>query len=280
MANNKNSNLAPVLKWAGGKTQLLEKINSKLPQNYNNYFEPFIGGGAVIFNVCPKHAFINDCNVQLINLYNQIKNSATNFISLIEEYDSKDCDKEYYLLMREKYNDKIKAKELDVESASLMVWLNKHCFNGLYRVNSRGLFNVPYNQKVKGSSIDPQNILNISEYFNNAKVNISCADFEEVCDNVRSGDFVYFDSPYLPVSETAQFTDYTKDGFTYEDHMRLAELFKRLDKKGALVMLSNNDVPLAHDLYGDYKIESFDVKRMINCNSNKRKGRELIVTNY
>lgn len=272
--------MSPVLKWAGGKTQLLEPITARMPKAYNCYYEPFIGGGAVFLTVSPDKAVINDINEQLVNLYRQLKSNVTSVISAIRELDSATCDKEFYYHVRQRYNSKITSNDFDAECAALMIWLNKHCFNGLYRVNGKGLFNVPYNNRVNGKSIDEDNLTAISEYLQKADVTITCLDFEEVCKNVCADDFVYFDSPYVPVSETADFTDYTKGGFSLEDHKRLAALFRRLDSVGAKVMLSNNDVPLVHELYDGYNIQSLSVKRMINRNASKRTGQEVLITNY
>ncbi len=190
------------------------------------------------------------------------------------------CDKNYYYKIRERYNQKITSKELDPECAALMIWINKHCFNGLYRVNSQGFFNVPYNNKVTGKSLDKDNVEAISRFLKEQNVTILCSDFENACKKVSPGDFVYLDSPYVPESSSADFTDYTKTGFSYEDHDRLADLFVRLDKLGAYVMLSNNDVPLVRELYREYNIEPLEVKRLINRNAAKRSGKEVIVTNY
>ena len=271
---------SPAIKWAGGKTQLLNIITENLPDSDNNYYEPFIGGGAVLLSVKPEKALINDINEQLINLYIQIRDSVDDVLNKINNLDSVPCTKEFYYSIREQYNQKILSGEKDAQAAALMIWLNKHCFNGLYRVNSKGLFNVPFNNRVKGKSVDESNIRAISDYLNQAKVNITCMDFEEACTTVSAGDFVYFDSPYVPESETAYFTDYAKGGFSLEDHKRLSKLFKCLDEKGAKIMLSNNDVPLVRELYEGYKIQSFAVKRMINRNANKRTGKEVLITNY
>ena len=268
--------MSPVLKWAGGKTQLLDHIADSMPAEYNNYYEPFIGGAAVLFGVSPAQAFVNDVNEQLVNLYTQLKVAVDSVIAKVNEMDATPCTKELYYAIREQYNNKIASRDFDAECAALMIWINKHCFNGLYRVNSKGLFNVPYN----GKSIDESNIRAISEYLQNADITITCLDFERACDGVSSGDFVYFDSPYVPESITASFTDYTMDGFTLADHERLAALFRRLDGIGAKVMLSNNDVPLVRSLYDGYNIQSLDVKRMINRNASKRTGKEVLITNY
>ncbi len=272
--------MSPVLKWAGGKTQLLEHISDNMPTEYNNYYEPFIGSAAVLFGISPAQAFVNDVNEQLVNLYTQLKIAADRVIAKVNEMDSEPCTKELYYAIREQYNAKISSRDFDAECAALMIWINKHCFNGLYRVNSKGLFNVPYNNKVNGKSIDESNIRAISEYLQKADISITCLDFEKACDGVSSGDFVYFDSPYVPESVTASFTDYTMDGFALADHERLAALFKRLDRIGAKVMLSNNDVPLVRALYDGYNIQSLDVKRMINRNADKRTGKEVLITNY
>ena len=272
--------MIPVLKWAGGKTQLLDQITKNMPDTYNNYYEPFIGGAAVLFGISPLQAVVNDINEQLINLYTQLKFSAYSVIDKVNEMDSKPCTKEYYYDIRKAYNEKIARRDFDPECAALMIWINKHCFNGLYRVNGKGMFNVSYNNKINGRSIDENNLLTISSYLQNADIKITCQDFEISCKNVAPGDFVYFDSPYVPESETASFTNYTKDGFTLEDHKRLAVLFRQLDNIGAKVMLSNNDVPFVRKLYADYNITVLHVKRMINRNANKRTGKEVIVTNY
>ncbi|MCQ2522101.1 MAG: DNA adenine methylase [Lachnospiraceae bacterium] len=273
--------MGPFVKWAGGKGQLLDRIQMRIPDNFNSYYEPFIGGGAVLLGVKPSSAVINDTNEQLINVYRQLKNDPRAVIRAVNQLDQcGKCDKDFYLETRNLYNEKIKKHELDAECAGLMIWINKHCFNGLYRVNSKGLFNVPYNNKQLGKSIDEANLMSIGYYLSHSNVEILCSDFEDACEKVKKGDFVYFDSPYVPVSETASFTDYTKDGFGYEDHKRLAELFRRLDGLGAKVMLSNHDVQLVHELYDGYNIECVDVKRNINSDAKKRSGKEVIITNY
>ena len=272
--------LSPFVKWAGGKGQLLDRLITRMPKEYNHYYEPFIGGGAMLFELTPEQAVINDVNAQLVNIYRQLKQDAYAVVDAISAFEATQCTKEIYLKMRDKYNNKIKAGILDTECAALMIWINKHCFNGLYRVNSKGLFNVPYNNNVNGKSCDSENLLGIGNYLKQNDVRILQGDFEAACADVTTGDFVYFDSPYVPVSETASFTDYTKDGFAYQDHVRLAELFKTLDKRGAYVMLSNHDVPLVHQLYEGFYIESTAVKRMINSDATKRNGKEVIITNY
>ena len=272
--------MKPFVKWAGGKSQLVEKLLNRTPDNYNMYYEPFIGGGAFLFALKPKSAVINDINEQLINIYNHLQACPLDVIRAVKTIEETPCSKEYYYKIRDKYNEKITKQELDAECAGLMIWINKHCFNGLYRVNSKGLFNVPYNNNKNANSIEANNLIAIGEYMSSNSVQIKCEDFEELCHSVKKNDFVYFDSPYVPVSETAMFTDYTKDGFSLEDHKRLATLFKTLDKRGAKVMLSNHDVPLVWELYDGYNIERVNVKRNINSKADKRTGKEVIITNY
>lgn len=270
----------PFVKWAGGKKQLLDKLKERAPVAFGTYYEPFIGGGAFLLDLQPRRAVINDVNEQLINVYIQLRTDAEAVIAAVERYDSVICNIEYYLSVREKYNHKIAALELDAECAAMMIWLNKHCFNGLYRVNAKGLFNVPYNNRNGGSSIDADNLRAIGQYFRESEIEIRQGDFEAACADVKSGDFVYFDSPYVPVSATANFTDYTKDGFSPDDHERLAGLFRRLDTMGVYVMLSNNDVPLVHALYRGFRMDVVDVRRSINRDASRRVGREVIITNY
>lgn len=272
--------LRPFIKWAGGKTQLLAELRRRVPKFFATYHEPFIGGGAMFLSLAPTKAYINDINPQLVNLYRQIRDNVGELLEIIRREDSVLCDKEYYYSVRKRYNNKISNAELDVEAAALMVWCNRHCFNGLYRVNCKGLFNVPYNNKVGGSSIDRENLLRINEYLNQADVSISNLDFEEACKNVKAGDFVYLDPPYAPVSETADFTSYTKDGFGISDHKRVAALFHSLSDKGAYVMASNSCTLFVRELYEGCNIEVVSAKRMINRDASKRTGEELIIRNY
>lgn len=272
--------MMPFLKWAGGKSQLLSKLKAKMPAYTGTYYEPFIGGGAMFLALRPQKAVINDVNIQLLNIYNQLKRNAENVIEEVERLDAVLCNNEHYLLVRKQYNQKIIDKVLDAECAALMIWLNKHCFNGLYRVNSKGLFNVPYNNRVIGPSIDANNLRNIGQYLNDADVEIRHGDFEAACHDVQSGDFVYFDSPYIPLSITANFTDYTKDGFSFDEHRRLSVLYRRLDAAHAKLMLSNHHVPLIYELYDGFSIEVIDVRRSINRDASKRTGQEVIITNF
>lgn len=272
------SNVAPFVKWAGGKRQLLPQIRMRMPRKYNNYYEPFVGGGAVYFDLQPESATINDINKSLINTYRQIKSNPTECYDWIENFDDEIVDggKEYYYKKREHYNDKMMAEEYDVELAALFIFLNKHCFNGLYRVNGKGLFNVPYNQSIR-KSCTKEAILAVSQNLKN--VNILQGDFQAVCDMAQKGDFVFIDSPYAPLNPTS-FESYTKEGFDVESHERLAAVFKEMTDRGCYCMLTNHNTKFINDLYKDFKQEVVDVKRMINSDARNRTGTEVIIVNY
>lgn len=275
-----DSNMIPFVKWAGGKRQLLPQIKERMPKKYNCYYEPFVGGGAVIFELLPEHAVINDINLALINTYRQICRFPELFLELVYKLDREMWadGKAYFYSMREHYNDKLIQLEYDVELAALFVFLNKHCFNGLYRVNRRGLFNVPYNNS-RRLSVDENMILKISEYLQG--VTIIDGDFETACETAAEGDFVFLDSPYAPLNPTS-FESYTKEGFDYENHKRLAKLYGKLTNKGCYCMLTNHNTDLIHELYGkqNYKIDIVSVKRMINSDASNRVGEEVIICNY
>ena len=272
--------LKPFVKWAGGKGQLIYELESLCPASCGRYFEPFIGGGALLFDLQPGNAVIGDVNSQLINAYLQIRDRPDEVIEYAERLDAVPCTKEHFCEQRDRYNLKIASGTLDAECAGLMIWLNKHCFNGLYRVNRTGMFNVPWNRRAKVRSVDPEIIRSTSEYLREQHVEIRNADFEETCSDVKSGDFVYFDSPYVPVSVTANFTKYAADGFTMEDHERLASFVRGLDRRGVMIMLSNNDVPEVRRLYAGFRIYELSVARLISCNGGGRTGEEVVVTNY
>ena len=275
-----NSSVAPFVKWAGGKRQLIPQIRERMPEKYNDYYEPFIGGGAVIFDLLPANALINDINKALINTYRTICNEPDAFLKEVNRLDNDmwEDGKKYYYSIREHYNDKLMRSEYDVELAALFVFINKHCFNGLYRVNGKGLFNVPYN-KSRRVSVDEDVIIATSEYLR--RVTIIDGDFEQACKNAKKGDFVFIDSPYAPLNPTS-FESYTKEGFDIESHKRLAKLYDELTARGCYCMLTNHNTELINELYGnkDYKIDVVSVKRMINSDASNRVGEEVIICNY
>ncbi|MDO5303077.1 MAG: DNA adenine methylase [Clostridia bacterium] len=275
-----NKKVVPFVKWAGGKRQLMDRISERMPLNYNNYYEPFVGGGAVLFGIQPDCAVINDLNASLINTYRIIANRPEDFIATINRLDSEMSEdgKNYYYNLRERYNDKLMKSELDVEMAALFVFINKHCFNGLYRVNGKGLFNVPYNNSRK-KSIDEESILAVSEYLK--KIKILQGDFEVACKDAQKGDFVFLDSPYAPLNPST-FESYTKEGFDVESHVRLANLYDDLTGRGCYCMLTNHNTEFINELYENkgYRIDVVSVKRMINSDSSNRTGEEVIICNY
>ena len=275
-----NSSVAPFVKWAGGKRQLIPQIRERMPEKYNDYYEPFVGGGAVIFDLLPANALINDINKALINTYRTICNESDAFLKEVNRLDNDmwEDGKKYYYSIREHYNDKLMRSEYDVELAALFVFINKHCFNGLYRVNGKGLFNVPYNNS-RRVSVDEDVIIATSEYLRG--VTIIDGDFEQACKNAKKGDFVFIDSPYAPLNPTS-FESYTKEGFDIESHKRLAKLYDELTARGCYCMLMNHNTELINELYGnkDYKIDVVSVNRMINSDASNRVGEEVIICNY
>ena len=276
----RKTEIVPFVKWAGGKRQLLSQIQERMPENYNHYFEPFVGGGAVFFGTQPSKALINDINKALINTYQRICDSPKAFLSEVNKIDSEmwEDGKQYYYTIRERYNDKLMKSEYDVELAALFVFLNKHCFNGLYRVNGKGLFNVPYNNS-RRVSVNEDSIIEISKYLQG--ITIIDGDFEDACKDARKGDFVFLDSPYAPLNPTS-FESYTKEGFDIESHKRLAKLYDELTMRGCYCMLTNHNTDLINELYGNkgYKIDVVSVRRMINSDASNRVGEEVIICNY
>ena len=256
---------------------MLEALQLRMPDSYKNYYEPFVGGGAFVFHLKPERALINDINQELIHTYREIQEHPDPLIVMLHSMDQVTCTKEFYYEMRERYNDKLARRDYDTEMAALFIYLNKHCFNGLYRVNSKGQFNVPWNKKELVHSIDTENIKNISGYLKT--VQITCQDFEASLETAKKGDFVYFDSPYAPLNPTS-FDSYTKEGFTEEQHRRVAGVFRKLSEKGCTCMLTNHNTELIRELYEGFLIEEIDVRRAINSDPGKRTGKEVIIRNY
>ncbi len=274
------STLQPFTKWTGGKRQLLSVIKSLMPDQYNNYFEPFVGGGALFFDLAPKKAYINDFNSELMNCYQQIKKNPQILIDLLAKHQENNS-KEYYLDLRSADRDSRIDKMTDVERAARIMYMLRVDFNGLYRVNSKNQFNVPYGRYKNPKIVDGELLLSISKYLNDNDIHILNKDFEEAVEDVRVGDFVYFDPPYIPLSETSAFTSYTHEGFSYEDQVRLRDTFMKLDEKGAYVMLSNSSSPIVEELYKDFYIHKVEATRTNGAKSSSRgKISEIIVTNY
>ena len=271
----------PFVKWAGGKRQIINKLKEYVPVEYNTYYEPFIGGGALLFELSPKKAVINDSNKELMNVYKCIKDEDkfTKMCNILNNYEANHSE-EFYYQIRNQDKDKSKFnKMIDYKKAARTIYLNKACFNGLYRVNKKNEFNVPFNKKDKINTYDGQNLGIIHSYLNFNEVKILSVDFEEAVKDAKAGDFVYFDPPYD--SDTHTFNDYTEEGFSKVEQTRLSEVFKRLDEIGCYVMLSNHNTSLIQELYKGYNFHYIEAKRSINANGKKRgKVEEVIITNY
>lgn len=277
-----NSKMYPFTKWTGGKRQLLKDLKNLMPNNYRTYFEPFVGGGALFFDLANNKAVINDANSELINAYRVIKENVIDLIKYLEIH-SANNSKEYYYHIRETDRDGSIQKMNETERAARLLYMLRVNFNGLYRVNSKNQFNTPYGRYKNPKIIDRENLMKIHKYLNNNQIIIMNGDFEVATQNVSEEDFVYFDPPYIPINETSNFTNYTANGFGLEEQIRLRNLFKELDRKGAYVMLSNSDVPIMRELYEEYEKTTYVVqaKRNINSKSNGRGSiNELIITNY
>lgn len=271
----------PFVKWAGGKRQIIDKLKMYVPDEYNTYYEPFVGGGALFFELSPKVAVINDYNEELMNVFYCIKDE-TKFNKMCKELNHHEANhsEEYYYEIRNKDRDKSKFKKMpDYKRSARTIYLNKACFNGLYRVNSKNEFNVPFNRKAKVNTYDAQNLGIIHSYLNFNDIKLLNTDFEEAVKDAKKGDFIYFDPPYD--TETLIFNSYTENGFGKEEQIRLAKVYSELANRGCYVMLSNHNTKLIKDLYSEYNIYVIAAKRNINSNGKKRgKVEEVIITNY
>lgn len=277
-----NKLVAPVVKWVGGKRQLLPEIKKYSPKKFNTYFEPFVGGGAVLFELQPKHAIVNDINKELINLYSVIQNNVEELIDKLSNTDTYSNTSECYYRIREldrepqKYN-----KMTGIERAARILYLNKTCYNGLYRVNSMGEFNSPFGSYKNPNIVNEITLKAVSKYFNDSNIKFLNGDFEEVVKTAKKGDFVYFDPPYAPISKTSNFTGYNESGFGENEQIRLKKLCDSLNKKDVKFLLSNSDCEFIRDLYKDYNIVTIKAKRAINSNGNNRGAvSEVLIRNY
>jgi len=274
----------PFVKWVGGKRQLLKQfrmMNLYPPEKFdaikNRYFEPFIGGGAVFFDLFPKRAYLSDLNLELVTTYNVIKDDVESLIKALKKHTH---SKEYFLKMRAQKVEKLSLLQI----ASRFIYLNRAGFNGMYRVNSRGEFNVPFGYHKNPLICDEDNLRKISNALKN--VEIKHQDYKQVLKKAKKGDFVYFDPPYHPLSKTAAFTAYTSEGFGEREQVELRDTFLELHKRGCFVMLSNSDAPFINEIYSELKkygvrISKVDAGRAINSKGSGRgKVKEVLVTNY
>lgn len=276
--------MQPFVKWAGGKRQLLSEIKNRIPSVFNNYYEPFIGGGALLLDLAHTPSIISDNNHALIEAYETIRDFPDELkqqLDVIQQAHNalgdKDKVKEFYYTKRKEYNDLIFSNNDLIRKTTLFIYLNKACFNGLYRVNQKGFFNVPSNQKTTINLYNENNIDEISSFLKH--VTIYNQDFELTVENAQEGDLVFFDSPYAPLNPTS-FDSYTREGFSIDEHIRLSEVYRALSERGVFCILTNHNTELIRELYQDFTIEIVDAKRMINSDPRNRVSTEIIVTNY
>jgi DNA adenine methylase len=277
----KNVMISPILKWVGGKRQLLKDINEFIPKQIKTYVEPFVGGGAVFFDLQPNNAIINDYNEELINVYRVVKEDPEKLLIILEEHHKLNSEDYFYKIRAMDRNDNYKDMS-NIEKAARIIYLNKTCYNGLFRVNQAGQFNTPYGKYKNPNIINRPTILAMSKYFNEMKsLKIVSGDYADTLKDLNKGSFVYFDPPYLPISSSSSFTGYTDQGFGYDEQVRLKIECDKLNKNGIKFMLSNSDHPLIRDLYKEYSIITVKANRLINSNANKRgEINEVLVINY
>ncbi|KKP90491.1 MAG: adenine methylase protein [Candidatus Moranbacteria bacterium GW2011_GWC2_37_73] len=281
----KDENPKPFVKWVGGKRQLLKQFRERdlyPPYDFDpktaTYFEPFVGGGAMFFDLLPKKAVLSDMNAELVTTYNVIKNDVEGLIKKLKEHQKKN-NKEYFLKVRAQDFKKLS----DVDVAARFIYLNRTCFNGMFRVNSSGQFNVPFGDNKNPLICDEENLRKAHDAMKHTK--ILHQDYGKVLEKAKKGDFVYFDPPYYPVNATSSFTSYTKEGFLEKQQIELKDAFMELHKRGCYVMLSNSDTPLINELYSGLgkkiKIHTVDAGRSINSKGTGRgKIKEVVVINY
>lgn len=274
-----NKLLVPVVKWVGGKRQLLPEIRKYIPKKFSNYYEPFLGGGAVLFDIQPKKAIINDINEELINLYKVIRDNADELIEDLKKYTN---DSECFYRTRELDRDiNIYSKLSNIERASRIHYLNKTCYNGLFRVNRAGQFNAPFGRYKSPNIVNEITIRALNKYFNTADIEFRCCDFEESLKGIRKGAFVYFDPPYDPVSDSSDFTGYSKGGFDKNQQIRLRNLCETINEKEVKFLLSNSATEFILDLYREFNVEIIQAKRIINSKGSERgEIDEVLVRNY
>ncbi len=272
----------PFVKWAGGKRQLIPILSREFPQKYGTYYEPFLGGGAVLFHLLSQSpnqkCSVSDLNSDLVLAYVTIRDRVDELISSLKNYSKKYFENKdsYYYKVREK-----EPKE-QIEKTSRLIFLNRTCFNGLYRVNSKGKFNVPLGRYSNPNIVNEENLRAASNILQSKKISIKCRDFSSILDDAKKDDFVYFDPPYQPVSQTANFTSYTNRDFNLEDLKRLADLCNDLDSKGCKVVLSNSNTSEVKDMFDkSWQIKTIEANRAINSDSKKRTGHsELVIKNF
>ena len=275
-------NLSPFVKWAGGKRQIMNHLLTFKPKKFKHYYEPFVGGGALFLELAPIHATINDSNKELMYVYKCLRNKRLfkKFYEVCKEHEANHSEEYYYKIRDLDRKKSLYAKMTMPEKAARCVYLNKACFNGLYRVSGKGFFNVPSGKYETIRCFDEENIQALHKYFHKRKPIILCKDFEEAVKTAKAGDFVYFDPPYDVVGEQS-FTSYTTGGFDKKEQERLRDVIKELTKRGVLIMASNANTPFVQELYKDFNIHVIEARRSINSKGDGRgKVGEVIITNY
>ncbi|MCI9140160.1 DNA adenine methylase [bacterium 1XD42-8] len=261
--------ISPIVKWVGGKRQLLPEIMPFINKKCSTYVEPFVGGGAVFFELQPKKAIINDYNHELINVYIVIRDHAQELIQLLEKHNSCNSEEYFYFVRSLDRLEKYKGMSI-VEKAARIIYLNKTCYNGLYRVNSAGQFNSPYGKYKNPNIVNEALIRGMSKYLQSNKITIRQGDYKDVLKGLRRGAFVYLDPPYMPISSSSSFTGYTENGFSYEQQVMLKEECDKLREKGIAFLQSNSDCEEIQELYKGYKVKTVQAKRSINSKGDKR----------
>lgn len=279
MGKAKNKLVAPVVKWVGGKRQLLDDITPLLPAKMTSYCEPFLGGGALLFSIQPSKAIVNDLNGELITVYEAIRDDVEGLIAELQKYENTpDC----FYRVRDLDRDKEKYRSMTkIEKAARVLFLNKTCYNGLFRVNSMGEFNSPFGHYKAPNIVNEPVLRAVNKYFRENQIVFYNEDFEKTLERVKKGCFVYLDPPYDPVSDTSSFTGYNKGGFGRSEQMRLKTCCDKLNARGIHFMLSNSATDFIKSLYEDYNITIVKAKRAINSDATKRGAvEEVLITNY
>ncbi len=276
---NNNKLVLPFLKWVGGKRQLLKNLTDLMPSKINAYCEPFIGGGALLFHLQPDIAYINDINSELINVYKVVKENIDELLIELSRYKN---EPEIFYEVRNWDRDKnFYASLSNIQRAARIIFLNKTCFNGLYRVNNSGEFNTPFGYYRKPNIVNEPVLRAVNNYFNNAEIYLSYYDYADVLLTLKKGTFVYLDPPYDPVSESSNFTGYSKGGFSKNEQIRLRECCDDLTKRGIKFMLSNSATDFIKEQYSEYNITIVKAKRVVNSVGYKRGDiDEVIIRNY
>lgn len=275
----KNKLVAPVLKWVGGKRQLLDTLTPLLPKRITAYCEPFVGGGAMLFNMQPNVAYVNDINSDLIQVYNTIRTDVENLILTLSDFKN---ESDFFYSVRDWDRNREKYAMLsDVQKSARILYLNKTCFNGLYRVNNAGEFNSPFGNYKNPNIVNAPVLRAVSAYLNSATIHLTSTDYREVLEKIPKGTFVYLDPPYDPISNTSSFTGYSKGGFSRDDQIRLRECCDDLTKRGIKFMLSNSSTEFIREQYAAYNIITVQAKRSINAVASRRGDvDEVVVRNY